>query len=86
MSGMFSVIALQAQRPAGMETEVLAFGRLPLAVSARCFTARAHNLPKDQCDFRCATDRVADHKRHPRSRAGAGTSGNRVTSVDYMKE
>lgn len=45
---------LQAQRPAGMETEVLAFGRLPLAFSARCFTARAHNLPKDQCDFCCA--------------------------------
>ncbi|MCR4300427.1 MAG: U32 family peptidase [Sulfuricaulis sp.] len=44
---------LQAQRPAGMETEVFAFGRLPLAFSARCFTARAHNLPKDDCGFRC---------------------------------
>jgi collagenase-like PrtC family protease len=48
-----TLAALQAQRPAGMETEVVAFGRLPLAFSARCFTARAHNLPKDQCDFRC---------------------------------
>ena len=45
--------ALQAQRPAGLETEVFAFGRLPLSFSARCFTARAHNLPKDECDFRC---------------------------------
>ncbi|OGI49008.1 MAG: U32 family peptidase [Candidatus Muproteobacteria bacterium RBG_16_65_34] len=45
--------ALQAARPAGMETEVFAFGRLPLAFSARCFTARAHNLPKDECGFRC---------------------------------
>jgi len=44
---------LQAQRPAGVETEVFAFGRLPLAYSARCFTARAHNLPKDDCQFRC---------------------------------
>ena len=44
---------LQAQRPAGMETEVFAFGRLPLAFSARCFTARAHNLAKDDCGFRC---------------------------------
>jgi len=44
---------LQAQRPAGMETEVYVFGRLPLAFSARCFTARAHNLPKDECGFRC---------------------------------
>jgi collagenase-like PrtC family protease len=45
--------ALLRRRPAGMETEVFAFGRLPLAFSARCFTARAHNLPKDECDFRC---------------------------------
>jgi collagenase-like PrtC family protease len=45
---------LQAARPVGMETEVFAFGRLPLAFSARCFTARAHNRTKDDCDFRCA--------------------------------
>ena len=44
---------LQQGRPAGLETEVLAYGRLPLAFSARCFTARHHNLPKDDCGFRC---------------------------------
>ena len=44
---------LQAERPAGVETEVFVYGRLPLAHSARCFTARAHNLPKDDCRFRC---------------------------------
>ena len=44
---------MQAQRPAGVATEVFVFGRLPLAWSARCFTARAHNLPKDDCQFRC---------------------------------
>ncbi len=49
-----TLIALQAQRPAGMETEVFVFGRLPLSFSARCFTARAHNLSKDECGFRCA--------------------------------
>jgi len=43
----------QAQRPAGMETEIFAFGRMPLAFSARCFTARACNLPKDDCEWRC---------------------------------
>ena len=47
---------LQAVRPAGMESEVFAFGRLPLAFSARCFTARAHRLPKDDCQFRCGDD------------------------------
>jgi len=44
---------LQKQRPEGMETEVFVWGRLPLAYSARCFTARAHNLPKDDCQYRC---------------------------------
>ncbi|MEK8089681.1 ubiquinone anaerobic biosynthesis protein UbiV [Thermithiobacillus plumbiphilus] len=37
----------------GMEIEVFAHGRLPLAFSARCFTARHHNLSKDDCQFRC---------------------------------
>lgn len=40
-----------------VETEVLVHGRVPLAYSARCFTARAHNLPKDQCQFRCLEHR-----------------------------
>lgn len=44
---------LQAERPQGVETELFAFGRLPLALSARCFTARAHKLPKDDCRLRC---------------------------------
>jgi O2-independent ubiquinone biosynthesis protein UbiV len=37
-------------------TELFAFGRLPLAFSARCFTARHHRLSKDECDFRCLGD------------------------------
>ena len=44
---------LQAGRPAGLETEVFAYGRMPLAYSARCFTARHRNLPKDDCQFSC---------------------------------
>lgn len=35
------------------EVEVFAYGHLPLAYSARCFTARAENRPKDQCEFCC---------------------------------
>jgi collagenase-like PrtC family protease len=35
------------------ETEVFAFGQLPLAYSARCFTARQRNLAKDDCGFCC---------------------------------
>ena len=48
--------ALQASRPGGLETEVFAYGRMPLAFSARCFTARAEALAKDQCEFRCIQD------------------------------
>lgn len=44
---------LLAHKPDGMETEVFAWGRLPLAFSSRCFTARRHNLPKDGCRFLC---------------------------------
>ncbi|MCC6379481.1 MAG: U32 family peptidase [Burkholderiales bacterium] len=44
---------LVAEAPPGVETEVLAHGRLPLAWSARCFTARHHGLQKDSCEYRC---------------------------------
>jgi collagenase-like PrtC family protease len=44
---------IQSSRPSGVETEVFCFGRLPLTLSARCFTARSHNLPKDNCQLKC---------------------------------
>ena len=54
--GQVALAALQTTRPAGLQTELFAFGRLPLAYSARCFTARAHNLAKDDCRFVCMQD------------------------------
>ena len=44
---------MQQSRSAGLQTEVFAYGRMPLAFSARCFTARYRNLPKDDCQFSC---------------------------------
>ena len=47
---------LEAARAEGLpipELEVQVWGRLPLAWSARCFTARAHDVGKDDCGFRC---------------------------------
>lgn len=41
---------LGRQRP---QVELFAYGHLPLAYSARCFTARAENRPKDDCRFCC---------------------------------
>lgn len=44
---------IQQGLPAGLQTEVFSYGRMPLAFSARCFTARHRNLPKDDCRFSC---------------------------------
>ncbi len=38
------------------DIEVLAFGRAPLAVSARCYHARIHELSKDGCRYVCEND------------------------------
>lgn len=37
-----------------IEAELFVHGRLPLAHSARCFTARRFGLQKDKCEYRCA--------------------------------
>ncbi|MFC0241087.1 ubiquinone anaerobic biosynthesis protein UbiV [Rhodopseudomonas telluris] len=36
--------------------EVFAFGRVPLAISARCYHARLNKLSKDNCKFVCDQD------------------------------
>lgn len=48
-----TLVTLLGDRQPALETEVFAYGRLPLAYSARCFTARHHNLQKDDCQFKC---------------------------------
>ena len=69
--------ALQACRPRGMETEVQVFGRLPLALSARCFMARAHHLPKDDCEIRC--------RDYPDGLALATREGNRFLTLNGIQ-
>lgn len=57
--------AVRAGLAQPIETEVYAYGRLPLAYSARCFTARHFNLQKDACEFRCLSveDGIVLHTR-----------------------
>ena len=43
-------------RSARVALEVQAFGRMPLAISARCYHARAHGLHRDGCQYVCAND------------------------------
>jgi len=49
-------IARLAEAAGDAELEVQVFGRLPLALSARCYHARAHGLHKDGCQYVCDRD------------------------------
>lgn len=40
----------------GVAVEVWGFGRLPLAISGRCYHARLNHRAKDNCQFVCAED------------------------------
>ncbi len=51
-----SAIAALAPLADGVTLETWAFGRLPLAISARCYHARVHGLAKDSCQFVCGQD------------------------------
>ena len=47
------VAGMCAARPLDMEAELFAYGRMPLAFSARCFTARRFNRQKEDCGYAC---------------------------------
>lgn len=49
-------VAAIARACPGLEIELFAYGRLPLALSARCYHARAHKAHKDSCQFSCEQD------------------------------
>ncbi|MCL4764903.1 MAG: U32 family peptidase [Hyphomicrobiaceae bacterium] len=51
--GSIQTIAAAAE---GVAVEVFAWGRSPLAISARCYHARVHGLTKDACQFVCGED------------------------------
>jgi O2-independent ubiquinone biosynthesis protein UbiV len=46
----------EAGRACGVGVEVWAYGRIPLAISGRCYHARVHGLSKDSCQFVCEKD------------------------------
>ncbi|HID46631.1 MAG TPA: U32 family peptidase [Chromatiaceae bacterium] len=51
--GRDTLADIQNEAPDSVEMELFAWGRMPLAMSARCYTARAYDLPKDDCGYRC---------------------------------
>lgn len=48
-----AIAGFKKEMPLGIDVEAFAWGRLPLAYSARCYTARAHNRSKDECANCC---------------------------------
>ncbi|MEZ5686262.1 MAG: U32 family peptidase [Paracoccaceae bacterium] len=52
-----SIAALAAAGAArGVAIEVWGHGRLPLAISGRCYHSRLYNRPKDNCQYACEED------------------------------
>ena len=51
-----SAVSHMARSCREAEFELFAFGRLPLALSGRCYHARHHGLHKDSCQFTCEQD------------------------------
>ena len=49
-------LTVLAEAATTAELEVQVFGRLPLAISARCYHARHRGLSKDSCQYACAVD------------------------------
>ena len=59
------------------ETEVFSYGKLPLAFSARCFTTRAYNMPKDSCEFICG--------KHPDGMPLKSQEGDNVFTINGIQ-
>lgn len=49
-------VLAEAGRDLGVAIEVWGHGRLPLAISGRCYHARLHDHAKDSCQFVCGLD------------------------------
>jgi collagenase-like PrtC family protease len=80
-----SVRALCAQTAdLGVTLEVQVFGRLPLALSARCYHARAHGRTKDSCQFVCENDPDGLQLRTLEDKPFLAVNGVQTLSHDYL--
>lgn len=76
--------AAQAARTLGLGVEVQVFGRASLAVSARCYHARAHGRTKDNCQFVCEEDPDGMPLRTRDDRPILRVNGIQTQSESYM--
>jgi len=68
----------------GVSIEVQVFGRLPLALSARCYHARAHGRTKDSCQFVCENDPDGMSLRTLEDKPFLTVNGIQTMSHDYL--
>lgn len=80
-----AIRALSAEaRKLGVAVEVQVFGRLPLALSARCYHARAHGRTKDSCQFVCEDDPDGMTLRTLEDKPFLTVNGIQTLSHDYL--
>ncbi len=68
----------------GVMTEVQVFGRVGLALSARCYHARAHGRTKDSCQFVCNEDADGMTLRTLEDKPFLTVNGIQTMSHDYL--
>ena len=68
----------------GVTIEVQVFGRLPLALSARCYHARAHGRTKDSCQFVCENDLDGMSLRTLEGKSFLAVNGIQTLSHEYL--
>jgi collagenase-like PrtC family protease len=76
-------LAAEAAR-LGVLTEVQVFGRVGLALSARCYHARAHGRTKDSCRFVCNEDPDGMTLRTLEDKPFLTVNGIQTMSHDYL--
>jgi len=74
----------EGSRDLDVMIEVQVFGRLPLALSARCYHARAHGRTKDSCQFICENDPDGLDLSTLDGRPFLAVNGVQTLSYDYL--
>jgi len=74
----------EAARGLGVSIEVQVFGRMGLALSARCYHARAHGRTKDSCQFVCENDADGLDLRTLDGQPFLAINGIQTLSYDYL--
>jgi collagenase-like PrtC family protease len=68
----------------GVTVEVQVFGRMALALSARCYHARAHGRTRDSCRYVCENDADGMELRTLEGRPFLAVNGIQTLSYEYL--